>query len=51
VASDVPSLPSAVETIIRYQQDDGSFAVLNPIRANPYRESVLAGILALASSL
>lgn len=47
----VSSLPAAVDFLLRRQVPDGCFGVGDPHRPNPYRDAVLWGILALASSL
>ena len=51
VESSVSALPAAVDFLLMHQQSDGSFGVVDVRAPNPYREAVLATILALASSL
>jgi hypothetical protein len=47
----VPSLQAAVDFLVQHQEPDGSFGPTNPRSPNPYREGVLATMMAIASSL
>jgi hypothetical protein len=51
VAPWVPTHQGHVEYLIVIQEPDGSFGVSSPRSANPFRDGVLAGIMAIASSL
>ncbi|UCF32980.1 MAG: hypothetical protein JSV78_11675 [Phycisphaerales bacterium] len=51
VESLVPSFQAAVDFLVQHQEPDGSFGPTNPRSPNPYREGVLATIMAIASSL
>jgi hypothetical protein len=51
VESLVPSSQAAVDFLVQHQEPDGSFGPTNPRSPNPYREGVLASIMAIASSL
>jgi hypothetical protein len=47
---DLPSVPAAVDLILRTQQADGSFGVTNPDRPNGRRHGVLTCVLALKTA-
>lgn len=45
----LPSVPAALELILKSQQADGSFGITNPDRANSRRHGVLTCLLALTT--
>jgi hypothetical protein len=51
VEAEVPSWPAALAWLMQQQEPDGTFGITAPTSANPYRDGVLAAILALGASL
>lgn len=51
VESGVPWFQGAVDFLVQHQEPDGCFGVSNPYSPNPFRDGVLATIMAIASSL
>jgi len=51
VESAIPSFEAAVDDLVQHQEPDGCFGACNPYSPNPFRDGVLAGLMAIASSL